>query len=241
MNLAQILKPFFLVSFFCFLFFLVFATEALAIVTLSLDPASGTYEPQKSFDIAVKLNTGGAETVGVDALMNFDPAILTLNDIVFGTLYSDNQKSLGEANTTGKFYFSSGNVSSAFSFSNTSPETLATLKFTAKAAGTSPLSFDCTDGSLVDTNVWEKGTRGGDAVDLLVCSNATGGSYQVQGAGATPPPPGATATPTPGPTATPTTGLTATPTVPVTGTVENTMILSIIGGSLFLLGLILAF
>lgn len=259
MNAAQFFKKFFLFSFFLLLFSPVFSSPALAVVTLFLEPSSGAYQIGESFDLSVKLNTGGAETVGVDALMIFNPVVLTLNNITFGDLYSDNTKNLTEANSSGKFYFSSANVSSAFPFANTTPETLAILKFTAKANGTSPVRFDCTDGVLVDTNVWEQGTRGGDAVDLLVCSNATGGSYQVGEVTVTPTPtntPGPTSTPTPTPgagvpTSTPTPtntpGPTATPTptpvqkLPETGMVANTLILSIIGGGLILLGLSLAF
>jgi len=252
---TQVLKKLFLFSLFWFFFSIIFNTPASAAVTLFLDPPSDTFDIGENFEVLVKLNTGGAKTVGVDALMNFDPAILQLKGLSFGTLYSENNENLTKAETTGGFYFSSANLSSAVSFSNSTAETLATLKFTAKAAGTSQVTFKCTAGSLVDTNVWEQGTRGGDAVDLLICTNATGGSYQVEGAGVTSTPtpttqPGPTATPTPGPSPTPTpTPLPGTPTstptpakeLPVAGGFENTAILSIIGGGLVLLGLALAF
>lgn len=237
---ALVFKKLFLFSSFYFLVSIFLASPVLAAVSLSLQPSSGSFDAGNPFTVSVQLNTGGAQTVGVDAMMSFNPQILKLDGIVFGELYDENNKSLGEADTTGEFYFSSSNASSAIAFSNTSPETLATLQFTAKAAGTSALTFDCSDGSLVDTNVWEQGTRGGDAVDLLLCSSATGGSYQVSGEAppSTPTPPAeATATPTSAP------GATATPApaeeIPAAGRIINTSILSILGIGLVLLGLAL--
>ena len=74
------LDKFVLGALFCFLFLSLFAPTADA-ATLSLRPASGTYELGEEFSATVELDPEGVPLFGVDATMTFDPALLFVLDV----------------------------------------------------------------------------------------------------------------------------------------------------------------
>jgi len=80
-------KPLIFILFlFCFAF--IGKTSVLAAASLSFNPASKTVAPNETFDVAVVVNTGGAETDGVDALVRYDGNKLEFVSAAMGTLYS---------------------------------------------------------------------------------------------------------------------------------------------------------
>lgn len=170
---------------------------ALAVAaTLSLNPASGTFNKGCNFALNIDLDTTGTQTDGTDAILLYDQSRFTATTIQNGTIYSDYPGSnIDSAN--GKITISGlASVSSAFSGKGT----LATVNFKvidAAAAGATQITFDFDPNNktkTTDSNVVERGT----VVDVL--SAVTNGSYTI-GAGscvaqASPGPQGATGTAT---------------------------------------------
>lgn len=170
------------------LLILALANPAYALAaTLSLSPSSGTFNRGCQVKVDIKLDTGGKQTDGTDAIILYDQGKLTATNITSGTIYSDYPgNNIDDA--TGKINISGlASVSSAF----TGTGTLATIDFTVKdsaATGATIVSFDYkTGGSTTDSNVVERGT----VVDIL--SSVTNGNYTI-GTG-----PCSGATPTPAP------------------------------------------
>ena len=194
------------------LFLLSFAfigkTSVLAAASLSFNPASKTVAPNETFNVAVVVNTGGAETDGVDALVRYDGNKLEFVSAAMGTLYSQvltpnptpttaGQLTLGAAAASGESYNGTG--------------TLATITFKAIAEGTANVYYDFTSGSTTDSNVVYQGE------DLLgSISNASYTITSTPGVGGDTPSP--------------------SPSIPVSGTTENTIFLLAGGGGLILLG-----
>lgn len=153
--------------------------------TLSLSPSSGTFNKGCQVNIEIKLDTGGAQTDGTDAIILFDQGKLTANSITPGTIYSDYPGNNPD-NEGGKVTISGlASISSTFSGQGT----LATIHFTVKEnAGTGAtivkFDFDPNDKTkTTDSNVVQRGT----IQDIL--SSVTNGNYTIGTgacAGATP-------------------------------------------------------
>lgn len=127
--------------------------------TLSLSPASGTYNKGCAFSMEIKLDTGGARTDGTDAILFYDPTRLSAA-IRSGTIYSDYPGNNVDAQT-GKITVSGlASVSSPFTGSGT----LATVDFTVLGnapAGVTQVKFDFDPndkGKTTDSNVVERDT-----------------------------------------------------------------------------------
>jgi peptidoglycan hydrolase-like protein with peptidoglycan-binding domain len=134
-------------------------------------PASNTVGVGNTFTVDVFLDTTSQNTDGVDIkYLNFNPALLEVQQITPGTLYPSTQINTYN-NTTGVVNFAQ--VTSAGSTYNGSG-TLATITFFAKSAGTAALTFDFVLNDTTDTNVASAG------VDVL--TSATGASYTIENA-----------------------------------------------------------
>jgi len=195
--------------------------------TLSLSPATGTFNQGCNFTLAINVDTGGAQTDGTDAILIYDQTRFVAKAIRSGTIYSDYPGNAIDA-TTGKVTVSGlSSVASAFSGAGT----LAYVDFTvaeAAPAGASQIKFDFdpTDkAKTTDSNVVERNT----VVDIL--SSVTDGSYTV-GTGSCLAGKG-------GPESTPSAVSYITPTPKIlsqSGDAENVMLIAAVGVSLTLFG-----
>lgn len=135
-----------------------------------LTMASQVAKVGEEFEVPVILHTGEDETSGVDLVISYDPAVLTVVDsaadvdgtqIVDGKLF-DFVQANRVSNSAGQIIFSTGQqpVSPPVA---TSDQAVATIRFKAIAAGESALNFYFKSGSVADTNV----IRPVDGRDLL--------------------------------------------------------------------------
>lgn len=166
------------------------STTFAAGASLSLSPSSGTFNKGCNFTLEIKLDTGGAQTDGTDAIIIYDPTRFTAIAIRSGTIYSDYpgnsiDSQLGKITVSGL-----ASVSAPF----TGQGTLATIDFTVLSTapeGATQITFDfdsADKGKTTDSNVVERGT----VVDIL--SQVTNGNFAV-GSGSCNTP---VVTPTPG-------------------------------------------
>jgi hypothetical protein len=176
-------------------------TKAASAATLTLSPASGTYNANDNFTVNVNLDTTGQAIDGVDLFyLKFNPSILQVVDangsasgvqITPGSLLPQTLSNTAD-NSTGKITFSQVTTGGT---TYTGSGILASITFKAAFNGTSSLTFDFTPGSTADTNV------AGGGVDKLTSVNSA--SFTVTG-GVVNPNPTPTPVPTPTPTPTPT-------------------------------------
>lgn len=162
---------------FCFLLFTFYYIQPAnaAGATLSLSPATGTFNKGCNFTLDIKVDTGGVQTDGTDAILFYDPTRFTANTIRSGTIYSDYPGNAIDA-TAGRITVSGlSSVASAFSGAGT----LASIDFTVldtAPVGASQIKFDFDPNDkakTTDSNVVERGT----VVDTL--NMVTDGSYTV--------------------------------------------------------------
>ncbi len=230
------------------------APQVRAAGSLSLSP---TTDSGSQFSVQVMLDTGTDSSIETDLVLNYDPTILNVTDVTFGTLYPQNVPNID--NTGGKLstfsYFSGGGPGDNFQGSGV----LATINFTGVAEGVSAVTIKCTSGATNDSNIIKQGV----AQDILDCLSVVNGSYTVTAAAQSTPSPsptggavGTTGTPTPSVTTTPTpvptkeigssgsTSSTPTPT-PVgelldSGSMTPTLTLSVFG-AILLMGSVILF
>lgn len=142
--------------------------------SLSLTPASGTFNKGCSFSLDVKVDTGGAQTDGTDAIIFYDPTRFNASKINDGTAYADYSGSNIDAQN-GKITVSGLATGSTFSSSGT----LATIDF--KVLDTAPtgatqikFDFDPNDkAKTIDSNIVEHETI------LDVLSQVQNGTYTI--------------------------------------------------------------
>lgn len=152
------------------------ATSANA-STLSLSPASGTFNKSCSFALDVLLDTQGAATDGTDAYLNFDSSRFTMNSIdTAGKIYPEYPGSGIDSQNVNRILISG--LASAGSPYNGSGK-LAIINFTVKdtsQTGLSQMTFDFNTNDKSDTrdsNV----VKNGDSTETLTSVN--NGSYTV--------------------------------------------------------------
>lgn len=106
-------------------------------------------------EISVSVNISSSEKVdGVDLIISFDPKVLTAKEASLGSIFSDYPQNRVD-NISGRVAIS-GITSQA---GGVIPQgEFGKLNFTAKAAGTTKISFEFSPGQTVDTNVIESGT-----------------------------------------------------------------------------------
>lgn len=143
--------------------------------SLSLSPATGTFNKNCAFTLQINLNTGTAQTDGTDAIILYDQSKFSAQSISSGSIYSDYPGNSVDDNA-GKVTVSGlASVNSPY----TGTGTLATISFKVKEnaqPGVSQVKFDFDPNDkskTTDSNVVERGT----VADIL--SSVTNGSYTV--------------------------------------------------------------
>ncbi len=148
-----------------------------AAATLSLSPSTGTFNKGCQFTVNVKLDTGGAQTDGTDAILTYNPTLLSTNTsaVASGTIYPDYPGNNVDSQT-GKITISGlASVTSAYAGSGN----LATITFTVGSnatPGPALVKFDfdpANKAKTTDSNVVERGT----VSDIL--SSVVDGNYTI--------------------------------------------------------------
>lgn len=158
-------------------FILIFPSSALA-ATLSLSPASGTFNKGCPVTLDINLDTTGSETDGTDAILIYDNTRFTATSIdteLPQKIYSDFPGSNID-DTTGKVTISGlASVSTAFNGKGTLAKVNLTVKETAPTGATQvKFDFDANDKSkTIDSNVVQRGT----VADIL--TSVTNGNYTI--------------------------------------------------------------
>lgn len=176
-----------------------FLATRVEAATLKFTPQTSSTTTNSIMSITIDVDTGGENTSGVDAVINFPNSLVSVESVESGTFYTTvvNSKETSVVRITG--YAATGtNVNGT--------GTLATLRLRALNPGTATLSFSCTTGQTNDSNINKSGTGSEDIID---CAALQQGTYTITGA--------STTTPTVAPgTATGTTGTTTTSTATIT-------------------------
>lgn len=221
-----------------------FITPALA-STLSLSPASGTFNKSCAFSLDVLLDTQGAPTDGTDAYINFDSSRFTMNSIdTTGKIYPEYPGSGIDSQNANRILIS-GLASQGSPYSGSGK--LAIINFTVKdtaQTGLSQITFDFdtnNKNSTIDSNV----VKSGDSTETLTSVN--NGSYTI-GSGncisATPSPSprggniGGSNISTPSATEIPLKKIPTKESLPNGGTFEFTATIAIVGSILTVLGVL---
>lgn len=243
----MIFKKFFLVLV-CLMFALANPVLASA-ATLSLSPASGTFNKGCSFSLNIILDSGPDQVEGTDVnFLLYDNSRFTATSVEQGTIFSDYPINSIDS-SAGKIYIS-GVDANNHPFNGTG--TFAKVNFTVKAtapAGATQMSFAFNPNdktNTTDSNV--EVIQDNTVVDVL--SSVTNGSYTV-GSGsclaqASSSPSSSTGTGTGTGTGSKTKGgvggigdaTGAAQTLPLAGSLDMTMTLAITGGILTLLGIL---
>lgn len=238
-NLSKTWISFLTILIFAFCILILPGSALAQTASLSLSPATATVNKNCPFAVDVKLDTGGVNTDGTDAILLFDPSRITATSITNGTIYSDYPGNNID-NVGGKVTVSGlASISSPFTGSGT----LATVNFQVlenAQAGATQVTFDFDPNNkakTTDSNVVQRGT----VVDVL--NSVVNGSYTIGtgacGATASPPPQGQTATPS-GIIVQPTAPPAQFPTknLPPAGSEQLTFTIAIIGSTLTILGIL---
>lgn len=133
MNLAQL--------------FLVFATTA----GLSFSPVNDLLPVGTEFEVAINLSSGGTQTLGTDAVILFDPKVLSATKVTPGKLYPNYPETGREIdNVHGKVFLSgTANMDAPL----TAQGVFGKVAFRAKKEGKTTLSFDWKEGGTADSNI----------------------------------------------------------------------------------------
>ena len=168
---------------------------------LKLSPASGAIEEGETLDVDIVVNTGGADVVAVDVVMEFDPSKFEISVDRSKKIFDEMFPSSGEEvdNEAGRVRFSTFVSSAGDPFSGEGAA--AVLKVKAKdSSGSGDISFQFTPDVESDCNIVEVNT----IADIL--SSVSGGTYTLAAGGEPTPTPTAEPeeeAPTPTPTPTP--------------------------------------
>jgi hypothetical protein len=167
---------------------------------LYLPTSAATYTVGDDVVLQVRENGNGAPINSAQFGIKYPTSLLQLASIDYsgGALTTNFSPS---TQTAGEVLVTLADVSGSF----TTDQLLATLHFTALAAGTAPLSFTAPCQSAATNDCTSLGSAG-----TTVAATYTGGSYTIQAATTTTPPPVTTTPPPVTTTTTPTTTSTAT-------------------------------
>lgn len=219
-------------------FFLVPLARSSFAATLQLDPSTASVSVNQTFEVKITVNSGGEEINAVDAFVLYDKNLLEIQSVNDGSFFPT---VLNDIRTAGRAYVA-GIVDNPGTF-KVGSGIVAGLLFKAKAAGTTTLVFDCTQGSTKDSNVVKNDLN---ASDIIQCAGngksvmtVNGGAVAPTTAAAsptfTPIPAAASPTPTPRPTA-----AVVQPTVsqlPKSGVLDNVVNVAAPGVILVIIGL----
>lgn len=204
--------------------------------TLSLSPSTGTFNKGCTFVLDIRLDTGGAQTDGTDAIILYDSSRLSATSITSGNIYPDYPGNNID-DTSGKITVSGlASVSSAFSGQGS----LAVVNFIVKdnaPAGVTQVKFDFDPNDkakTTDSNVVQRGTTS-DVLGSVVNGNYTIGT----GACGTLPATGGSTGGNQGAVSTPSGEIQPIyKTLPPAGTEQLTFTLTIVGVTLTILGIL---
>ena len=220
-------------------------TPALA-STLSLSPASGTFNRNCNFSLDINLDTQGIATDGTDSYLFFDSSKLTMNSIDTNSNVYSNYPGSGIDSQNPNRILVSGLASVGKPFSGTGK--LATINFTVKDAASTGVTqmtfdFDSNDrNNTKDSNVVQT------AISSETLSSVINGNYTIgtgNCSGSTPASSPPIAQPNnqgggfvPPVLATPSSNFIPLKTLPPGGTEEVTATLAIIGSIFTILGIL---
>lgn len=213
--------------------------------TLSLSPATGTFNRGCSFNLDVNLDTQGVPTDGTDAVLNFDPARFTMNSIdTIGKVYSEYLGSGIDPEDPNKILVSG---IAPFSSPYTGSGKLATINLTVKdtaSTGLTQMTFEFDQNNknnTRDSNVVRNGGNSEETLSAVINGNYTIGTGSCTGGVTTTAPTQAPAVSSPS-DSTPSAGGVQQPlvykTLPDGGTQEVTATFAIIGSILTILGIL---
>lgn len=192
----------------------------------SLSPTTG--DKSGTFDIQVKIDTGGKAAGGADVYLNYQKDKMKIETFTKGTAFPEAYSLI--KNDEGRLrVFAYFPIQQAGDFFNGADGLVGTIKFSALSTGQATTSFICTAGQTNDSNIVDKTT----SADIIVCASNVGGTYNLTSGG------GGGTTPTPTPTTTSAPTVTATPTTPVSGILDGTFGLLGLGIIAILTGLVL--
>lgn len=193
---------------------------AMAAPHFTLSPATGSQTVGQNFTVTMGVDSDTEKVVGIDIKAAYDSAKLELVSVEKATVPDDGYQFsyvTGQAiikNDTGVMEVTLPSKDTSVLVGPVAKHDLLKLTFKPKATGTATLSYTCTAGSVVETNIISQ--AGTDVVD---CASNQSGSYTIAaGVG--------------GDSGTTTTAATPTPTsssLPRTGAVENTVALLVFG------------
>jgi hypothetical protein len=196
------------------------AAEAKAASYFTLTPSSGTYNVGDNISIVVGIDSGTDKVYSADLFMVFDASKLEFVDATSilkdPPVFPFTKVVNNFDNTAGTFQVQLQPVSSNSNEAAPAKGDLVTLTFKAKAAGTGTLSFSCTGGNTMDTNIINQ-----DIADVVNCASNQSGSYTIQAGDS-----GSVANPTSAAVATPTN---APSQLPKTGVLTPTITLLVMG------------
>lgn len=139
--MKKLLKKLFSITSLSVILSMAFLPSVATAASLTLSPATGTFNKSCTFNLDVKLDTGGVQTDGTDAIILFDNTRLVANSVTPGNIYSE-YPGTNSDNNAGKVTISGlASVSSGFSGTGI----LATINFTVKdsaATGATIVKFD---------------------------------------------------------------------------------------------------
>ncbi len=123
---------------------------------IKLASSSYEYSVGETVSVLVLIDTGGRETVGVDAILHFDPKVLeaTNSSLEKGTIFQD-YPALSVDDKSGKISISGIVLPGSQANFKGSGGTFAIVKFKAKAAGKTEVKIDFLKGSTTDSNIVE--------------------------------------------------------------------------------------
>jgi|GEM_PF-4081628 len=171
MKYLQLFKSSF-VRFFLLIIPLLLSTNAYA-ASLSVSPGNITVTNGQEFQINVVLDTQGADIVAVDAIIEYDPAMIEIVSITQGSIFSAYPV---KTFANGEIRISA--LDSTFSTPYNGSGTLATVRARGLQVGTTNFNFVFTSGSTTDSNVVEEGTSSdllGETSGLVLGINTLAG------------------------------------------------------------------
>jgi hypothetical protein len=142
-------------------FTILFQPQTSDAATLTLSPASGTYTTGEEFTLQILLNTEGEAVDGVDIRhLNYNPALLEVQDdntsqsgvqVLPGSLFANTPANTVDT-VNGRVSFSQV-TSGGSSYSNTTNQVLASIRFRVLDTGSATLTLTAAPGVTTDTNV----------------------------------------------------------------------------------------
>jgi hypothetical protein len=172
MKYLQLFKSSFVRSF-LFLIPLLLTTNAYA-ASLSVSPGNITITNGQEFQINVVLDTQSAAIVAVDAIIEYDPAMIEIVSISQGSIFSAYPV---KTFANGEIRISA--LDSTFSSPYNGTGTLATITARGLQVGTTNFNFVFSSGSTTDSNVVEEGTSSdllGETSGLVLGINSLAGN-----------------------------------------------------------------